>query len=219
MARLRKIAEGNSQAHARVRPNAQPHLSPSQTQSWTQVAQDYQGQQAQRSFGANGSVDPYKAQFDSYLNNATNGANRTYGYGLADSLAGESQTALNLGANLGARDPNADPSAVTSGTFDWNNVQANNPFSQAALLVREYQQAGRSNSLNYANRGQLYSSALGKKQADTTFGYQQGQDTLQKQLLDYLTGQARSRRDAGTTRDETINTAGLDALKTLLGGG
>jgi hypothetical protein len=50
-----------------------------------------------------------------------------------------------------------------------------------------------------------------------TFGFQQGQDSLYKALQDYLARPGRARRDAGVTRDDSINNAGLTGLGTLIG--
>jgi hypothetical protein len=163
--------------------------------------------------------DPYaaaQAQYGSLLQNAANSAGRQYGYTLADSVADEGTTALDLGATLGARDPNADPSSVTQGSFDWNGVEATNPFSKAALLVRNYKQQQNRTTNSLAAQGQ-FGGALNNARSEDTFGFQQGQDSLTKALQQYLTDQARTRRNAGVTRDDTINQAGLAGLSTLLG--
>lgn len=160
----------------------------------------------------------YSAQFKGLLADATNTANTGYQNTLADSLANEASYALGLGATLGARDPSLDPSVATSGSFDWNNVQSTNPFSKAALLVRSYQQGQGRIDNSYASQGQLYSGARVNAQDENTFGYQQGQNTLQQALLDYLTGQSRVRRDAAGTRDQTVTGTSLEILKGLLGG-
>jgi hypothetical protein len=123
---------------------------------------------------------------------------------------------LDFGATLGSRD-GLDPAAVTQGSFDWNNVEASNPFSKAGLLVRNYHQAQNRTTNSLASQGQLYSGAMTNQQGDNTFGFQQGQDSLYKALQDYLGGQARARRDAGVTRDDSINAAGLTGLGTLIG--
>jgi hypothetical protein len=176
-------------------------------------------QKAQQA-AAGATDDPYaaaKAQYEGLLTDARTNAGRTYGNTLADSIAGEGATALDLGATLGTRDPNADPTSVTQGNFDWNNVEASNPFSKAALLVRNYKQQQGQTLNGMASQGQLYSGALLDQQAQDTFGVQQGQDSLYKALQGYLAGQARARRDAGVTRDDSINNAGLTGLGTLIG--
>jgi hypothetical protein len=50
--------------------------------------------------------------------------------------------------------------AVTQGSFDWNNVEASNPFSKAALLVRNYKQQQNRTTNSLASQGQLYSGAM-----------------------------------------------------------
>jgi hypothetical protein len=56
------------------------------------------------------------------------------------------------------------------------------------------------------------------QQGENTFGFQGGQDSLYKALQDYLAQQAAARRDAATTRDNSINQAGLTGLGSLIGG-
>lgn len=163
--------------------------------------------------------DPYaaaRAQYGSLIQNATNAAGTTYKNTLADSIGGEGAYGLDIGATLGARDPNADPSAATQGSFDWNGVEATNPFSKAALLVRNYKQQQNRTTNGLAAQGQ-FGGALINAQAQDTFGFQQGQDSLSKALQGYLAEQARTRRNASDTRDSTINSAGLAGLQALLG--
>jgi hypothetical protein len=188
------------------------------TAAWQAFADGLKAKQSQPP-----AEDPATAQYKSLLGDATTNANRTYGTTLVDSVGNESSFASDLGATLADRPKDADgayldPSAVTTGTFDWGGVQASNPFSKAALLVRNYQQQRGRTTNGYAAQGQLYSGAIQNQRGQDTFGYQQGQDTLQKALQEYLTGQSRSRRDAGVTRDDTINNAGLTGLGSLLGG-
>jgi hypothetical protein len=69
-----------------------------------------------------------------------------------------------------------------------------NPFSQAALLKRSYDQAQTGNTNSYAARGQLYSGALQNAQNESGFQYQAGSDRLTKALTDFL---ARNTSAAG----------------------
>lgn len=186
------------------------------TPGWQAFADGWKAQHPEYYGGQK--IDPNKAMFNSLLGDATNTANTGYGHSIADSYGNEATFASDLGANLTPRDPNADPSAVTQGSIDWGHVQASNPFSKAALLVRSFGEQQNRTTNGYAARGQLYSGAIQNQRGNDTFGYQQGQDTLNKGLLRYLTGQSTGRRDAGVTRDTTINNGGFDALKTLLGG-
>lgn len=63
-----------------------------------------------------------------------------------------------------------------------------NPFSQAAMLKRSYDQAQTGNTNSYAARGQLYSGALQNAQNESGFQNQRGNDTLIKNLTNFLTG-------------------------------
>jgi hypothetical protein len=58
---------------------------------------------------------------------------------------------------------------------------------------------------------------MNNARSQDTFGFQQGQDSLTKALQQYLADQSRTRRNAGVTRDDTINQAGLAGLQSLLG--
>lgn len=73
-----------------------------------------------------------------------------------------------------------------------------NPFSQSALLKRQYDQAQRGNTNSYAARGQLYSGALTSAKAGNELGYQQTTDALQKALTRLLVGIARGEGAART---------------------
>lgn len=158
-----------------------------------------------------------RAQYQTLLGGATNNANATYSNTVNDSIAGEGDFALDIGATLGSRTGLAD-SAATQGSINWGGVEANNPFSQAALLVRAYRQQGNRTTNSLAARGQAQSSAMLSQRGEDAFGYQQGRDTLQKGLIRYLAGEARKRKQAGTDRDTTITDAGLSGLGALLGG-
>jgi hypothetical protein len=78
-----------------------------------------------------------------------------------------------------------------------------NPFSQAALLKRSYDQAQRGNTNSYAARGQLYSGALQNAQDESGFQYQAGSDKLTKALTDFL---ARN-TSAGSQNDTNLELA------------
>lgn len=159
----------------------------------------------------------YRAQFEGLLGDARNNAGRGYNNFVANSIGDEGTAALDYGATLAARDPNADPSTATGYSFDWNNVESNNPFSKAGLLVRSYKQQQNRTTNGLAAQGQLYSGAYQNQQAADNFGYQQEQDSLLKGLQAYLVSQARARGQAGIARDDAITQAGLSGLGSLLG--
>lgn len=85
---------------------------------------------------------------------------------------------------------------------------ATNPYSQAALLKRHYDQARTGNTTSYAARGQLYSGALQNAQAETNFGESQGSDALQKQLMAFLASNLQSKTQAGVDYDTGYAQAG-----------
>ena len=61
-----------------------------------------------------------------------------------------------------------------------------NPFSQAAMLKRSYDQGQAGNTNSYAARGQLYSGALQNAQNETGFQYQKSNNTLSNALQAFL---------------------------------
>lgn len=66
------------------------------------------------------------------------------------------------------------------------NVDPSNPYSQAALLQKHYQQSQRGNLNSYADRGQLYSGALQNAQ-DAAYGsFKQGEYGLKRDLNNQL---------------------------------
>jgi hypothetical protein len=74
-----------------------------------------------------------------------------------------------------------------------------NPYSQAAILKRNYDQAQTGNTNSYAARGQLYSGALQNVQNESGFQYGRGENTLKTGLLDFLARNtsAASQNDIG----------------------
>jgi hypothetical protein len=79
-------------------------------------------------------------------------------------------------------------------TFD-----AANPFSQAALLKRNYDNARTGNTTSLAARGQLYAGSLQNAQNETGHQQQVGEDQLQRALLAFI---ARN--------DTAVGQAGVD---------
>ena len=90
---------------------------------------------------------------------------------------------------------------------------ATNPFSQAALLKRNYDQAQSGNVNSYAARGQLYSGALQNAQNETGFQNQRQNDTLQKGLLAFLAKNTGDAASAGTNYDLGVGQAQGQALQ------
>jgi hypothetical protein len=73
-----------------------------------------------------------------------------------------------------------------------------NPYSQAAMLKRNYDQARTGNTNSYAARGQLYSGALQNAQDESQFREGQASDALQKGLLAFLANNTQDRFTAGS---------------------
>lgn len=92
-------------------------------------------------------------------------------------------------------------------------VDVSNPFSQAALLKRSYDQSVRGTTNSYAAQGQLYSGALENAQSENAFKNLQQQDSLLKQFRDNFLNIGADRAAAGNE----LSTSNLDALQTLLG--
>jgi hypothetical protein len=83
-----------------------------------------------------------------------------------------------------------DPSGnATSVAFD-----PNNPYSQAALLRKRYQQAQTGNTNSYAARGQLYAGSLQNAQNATTDSNNQAENGLQRSVMAFL---ARNQQQRG----------------------
>lgn len=111
-----------------------------------------------------------------------------------DSLAQYSGQRPKVLADYGYTATGYDSSGAPTGLqFD-----VNSPYSRAALAKRTYQQQ-QSGTLNgMAAQGQLYSGALGQRQAGDEFGYQQRSDALQKALVEALVGISQGERAAKT---------------------
>jgi hypothetical protein len=84
----------------------------------------------------------------------------------------------------------------TQGLQDYGYTQAptgaltfdpSNPFSRAALLRKNYMEGKQGTQTGMAARGQLYSGALQTAQAANDTGFNQGENSLQRALLAFLT--------------------------------
>lgn len=97
-------------------------------------------------------------------------------------------------------------------------IDLNNPFSEAALMQKRYQEQMRGNSTSYASRGQLYSGALQNAQQYAGRQFDIGIDQLKKQRQDAVSQilLGKLNRYSQTTGD--IDQAQLDALMKALGG-
>lgn len=89
---------------------------------------------------------------------------------------------------------------------------ATNPFSQAAILKRNFDQAHTANTTNYAAQGQLYSGALQNAQDETGRQELQQTDALQKSLLSFLAANTQAQTQAGFDYEAGAGQAKGDAI-------
>lgn len=87
-----------------------------------------------------------------------------------------------------------------------------NPYSQAAILKRNYEESRRGSGTSLAARGQLYSGAY---QTAQDYGNQQelqASDQLQKRLLAFLSTNVAGAAQAGSAYEQGVGQAGADRL-------
>lgn len=87
-----------------------------------------------------------------------------------------------------------------------------NPYSQAAMLKRNYDQSRTGTTTNYAARGQLYAGSLQNAQDENNRGEAQSSDALQKQLLAFLTRNTQARFQAGSDYEMGAGQALSDSI-------
>ena len=143
--------------------------------------------------------DPFS---NPYFQGVWNTAEKNYANTVTHLTDNENQTALDYGATL-TRDANNN---VTGSKLDYSGVSS--PFSKAALLQRNYDQQREGTTNSMAARGQLYSGSLLNRRGNEQFGFEQGQDSLQKQLASILLGSNQARDNAATERNNQ-GTAGF----------
>ena len=125
-----------------------------------------------------------------------------------DTLAGLTQQKVGTLADYGYG-ATFDP---TSGDVTGLSFDPANPFSRAALLRRNYQQAKTGTANSLASRGQLYSGAMANAQNANDFGYLQGENSLQGALTQTLIGIAQRGRGAGTDYELGGAQAGAESV-------
>lgn len=106
---------------------------------------------------------------------------------------------------------NADGS-VANLTFD-----PRNPFSQAALLKRNYDNARAGNVTSLAARGQLYAGSLQNAQAATNFGQGAAEDQLKKRLIEFIAKNQGGITAASTDYDLAVPGFAADSLARTTG--
>jgi hypothetical protein len=84
----------------------------------------------------------------------------------------------------------------------------NNPYSQAALLRKHYQQAKTGNTTSYAASGQLYAGSLQNAQNASTDSYNASDNALTNAVINFLANNTIQQNAAG----DTYNTNAAGAL-------
>lgn len=139
-------------------------------------------------------MTPYSAQADTSIA----GLQQNYGDSMANSAYQEQQAKQAYGLEPGYNDP------------------LTNPYSKAALLEQSYNNAQRSNTNNYAARGQLYSGSLTNAQNTASGGYLQNRAGLQQQQQDTLYGINQQRLAAQRALEQGSAQASAGALSDAL---
>jgi len=91
-------------------------------------------------------------------------------------------------------------SAQQSFGFD----DASNPYSQAKLLERAYQQRSRGTSTSFAASGGLYSGALQRAQGENRFSYDQSVDSARRQYQELLDSLGYQEAQAGSAQESGL---------------
>lgn len=89
---------------------------------------------------------------------------------------------------------------------------AYNPYSQAAVLQRSYDNTKRGTTNSYAAQGQLYSGALKNAQATNAYNFNVSSDALQRGASDYYHGLDSSLQGTKTAGQTSIAQLVIDAL-------
>lgn len=87
-----------------------------------------------------------------------------------------------------------------------------NPYSQAAILKRNYEQSRAGTGINLAAQGQLYSGAYQNAQDYSNQQELQGSDALQKQMLAFLSKNTADASATGSQFEVGVGQAGSDRL-------
>ena len=103
-------------------------------------------------------------------------------------------------------------------TYDANGfvkalaLDPNNPYAKSALLLKSYQEGLKKNTQNFANRGQLYAGSYGVAQSLADQGYNQGSNTLQNAVINFIArnqGQINAANTGHTTALTNAQSAAL----------
>jgi hypothetical protein len=98
-------------------------------------------------------------------------------------------------------------------TDDNFTIDPNNPFGQAQLLKRSFDQSRAGTQNSYAARGQQLSGAYGRQQNANLFNYQQSNDALQKSFAQRRAELLQALQDRTNQYGETAIGAAGEALQ------
>jgi hypothetical protein len=101
----------------------------------------------------------------------------------------------------------------TYGFTEQGTLDISNPYNQAALLQKSYQQGQRGTTNSMAGRGQLYSGAHQRNLDEGTFQYGRSYDALRRQATNAYGQLTRAEQDARSG----FGQGNLDALSDSLG--
>jgi hypothetical protein len=87
-----------------------------------------------------------------------------------------------------------------------------NPFSRAALLRKNYMEGKEGTQTGMAARGQLYAGALQTAQAANDTGFNQGENSLQRALLAFLTSNQGAQNRARSGFESSVAQAMADRV-------
>jgi hypothetical protein len=127
----------------------------------------------------------------------------TFGKTRDDTIAGLVQQ---RGAGLQAYGYTEDPTTHAI-AFD-----PNNPYSQAALLRKHYQQAKTGNTTSYAASGQLYAGSLQNAQNASTDQFNAGDNAIKQAVINFLANNTTAQKTAGDTYDYNAGLAAGDRV-------
>lgn len=126
-----------------------------------------------------------------------NAANNQYANTLTHLTQNENVAASNLGYTNETHD------GVTGWNVDWGTIDTTNPFSRAALLKHSYLQGQTGTANSYAERGMGVSGAKDAALGGQQFNYEQGQDSIAKELAQIILNSKQGKEDAAVNKDNT----------------
>jgi hypothetical protein len=169
-------------------PTDPPGKAPAHTKSWEAHQASLKGTPAAPAAPTPGQAPlPVDATFDAQIGGLENRRDST----LAGLTGGRTRGLAEYGFTESAFDPATQEMGALA--FD-----PNNPFSKAALLKKTFDTAHRSAGQSMGAQGQLYAGAYQNQQDLLGRNQLQGEDSLQKSLAAFLSGNSGQRTQAQT---------------------